>query len=63
MTQIDIIFLILGFLPPGPPPPITPPVSIPPPHTPPISIPNCKHVFPLCSLVLLELGVGGRMDQ
>lgn len=38
------VSLALGFLPPGPPPPITPPVSIPPPHTPPISIPNCKHV-------------------
>lgn len=32
--------LLVGFLPPGPPPPITPPVSVP--HTPAVNIPNCK---------------------
>lgn len=32
--------LFVGFLPPGPPPPITPPVSVP--HTPAVNIPNCK---------------------
>lgn len=31
---------LIGFLPPGPPPPITPPVSVP--HTPAVNIPNCK---------------------
>lgn len=38
----DVVFALVGFLPPGPPPPITPPVSVPPPHTPPMSIPNRK---------------------
>lgn len=31
---------LVGFLPPGPPPPITPPVSVP--HTPAVNIPNCE---------------------
>lgn len=34
------IYSFIGFLPPGPPPPITPPVSVP--HTPVVNIPNCK---------------------
>lgn len=39
MLTVNMYFFI-GFLPPGPPPPITPPVSVP--HTPAVNIPNCK---------------------